>query len=209
MNKKTLLALTVIVLVVGGAAWAAAYFGGESDLDRVRASASEMFGDRDRDLSEEERRQQRDDFRAQVESLSEEDRRQLFDDWRQKSMERFEGHVDNLLAMTEEDRNAALDEQIDREEAMRERFEQRRQERAQGDQSQGDQARGRGDRGRGGWGGGSRDANSRNERRREMLDHTSPEFRAKMTEYRRLVKERREARGLPDSGGWGGGRHRG
>ena len=202
MNIKTLLALTVIVLVIGGAAWAAAYFGGESDLDRVRASASEMFGNRDDDLSEDERRKQREDCRTQVESLSEEDRRALFNDWRQRSMERFEE-----LASSEEERDAALDEQIDREEAMRERWEQRRQERADSDQSQGDQTRG--DRGRGGWSRGPRDANSRNERRREMLDHTSPEFRAKMTEYRRLVKERRAERGLPDSGGWWGGRHRG
>lgn len=209
MNRKTLLALTVIVLVIGGAAWAAAYFGGESDLDRVRASASEMFGNRDDDLSEEERRKQREDFRTQVESLSEEDRRELFNDWRQRSMERFEEHVDNLLAMSEEERDAALDEQIDREEAMRERWEQRRQERADSDQSQGNQPQAGGDRGRGGWSRGPRDANSRNERRREMLDHTSPEFRAKMTEYRRLVKERRAERGLPDSGGWWGGRHRG
>lgn len=201
MNKKRWFAFSLIVVVAVGTAWATGYLG-ESQLDQVRANAREMFSEENRDLSDDERRKQREDFRAQVESLSEEDRRELFNDWRKRSMEQFEQRVDNLLAMTDEERNEALDEQIDREEDMRERW----QERRNNAESQGDGARGGGDRGRRWRGGG--DAQSRNERGREMLDATSPEFRAKMTEYRRLVKQRREERGLPPSGGfWGG--HRG
>ncbi len=197
MNKIRWFAFCLIVVVAVGAAWATGYLG-DSQLDQVRANAKEMFSEENRNLPDEERRKKREDFRTQVEALSEEDRRELFNDWRKRSMEQFEERVDNLLAMTEEERNEALDEQIDREEAMRERW----QERRNNSESRGDGARG-GDRGRRWRGGG--DAQSRNERSREMLDATSPEFRAKMAEYRRLVKQRREERGLPPGGGfWGG-----
>lgn len=199
MSKKKWLVLSLIIMVAAGAAWTTAYLGQDSQLDQVRASAQKVFSEENRELSDEDRRKQREEFRSQVEELSEEDRRELFQDWRKRSMERLEERVDNLLAMTEEERNEALDEMIDREEAMRERM----QERRNNGESQGDRARG-GDRGPRRRGGG--DAQSRNERGREMLNATSPEFRAKMAEYRRLVKERRQERGLPDTGGFGGGR---
>ena len=41
----------------------------------------------------------------------------------------------------------------------------------------------------------------RNKWRKSMIDRTTPEQRARYVEYRRVMDERREQRGLPS--GWG------
>lgn len=62
------------------------------------------------------------------------------------------------------------------------------------------------DRGRGGGGpGGYRDPQRRNEWRKRRLDESTPQGRAMRAEYRRLMDERRAARGLPASSGRGRG----
>jgi len=105
-------------------------------------------------------------------------------------MQRMEERMDQFFALSPEEQQDALDEQIDRMERWRQRREQ-----GNGNREQSGRGRGGPDRGR--RGDGPRDPN---EWRRRMLDSTSPELRAKFTEFSRLMSDRRKERGLPPGG---------
>ena len=124
--------------------------------------------------------------------------------------------IDTYFALPPEKRQAEVDRQIDQEEMMRKAFEAGR---AVAGVLGGGQGGGPGG-GQGGHGGAAGTAGSgtsaappgphrmsggseedRNKWRKSMIDRTTPEQRARYVEYRRVMDERREQRGLPS--GWG------
>lgn len=198
MSKVKLLVLTCLVLLIGaGSVWGWSYFRGDPQMAKVKEMGSQLFSEASRDLPREERHKQWDSFRKEVDALTDEQRDALRREQMGRFSERMEEHLDEFLALSAEERTAQLDEQIDQMEERRQEWEQRRAE--------GDRDGRRGEGRRGGWdrGGRSNDPNARNERQLRRLDATTPELRAKMTEYRRLMNDRRRERGLPESH-WGG-----
>ena len=120
--------------------------------------------------------------------------------------------IDTYFALPPEKRQAEVDRQIDQEEMMRKAFEAGRAVAGVLGGGQGG--------GQGGQGGAAGTAGSgtsaappgphrmsggseedRNKWRKSMIDRTTPEQRARYVEYRRVMDDRREQRGLPS--GWG------
>lgn len=175
----------------------------------------------------EDRREEFRELRRQVEALSPEDRERFYDHQRERMMARELEDLNRFFALSPEERTAEIDKRLDQMVAWRQQWENRRRERPEGDEGRrerGERGRGEGDGFRGpppGMGppgdgpprGGSREGGPRdggggrrgfpsdpqqiNQWRRQRLDQTSPEYRAKRDEYRRLMQERMEARGMP------------
>jgi len=120
-----------------------------------------------------------------------------------RSFER--GRIDRYFALPPAQRQAELDRQINQQELMRNAFEAGSavMNAVGGGGSSSNQTAGPG--GGGPSGGGppwaARSEDDRNKMRKSMIiDRTSPEERARYTEYRRAVDARRQQRGLPSFG---------
>jgi hypothetical protein len=116
----------------------------------------------------------------------------------------YRGRINAYFTATPAERRAVLDRQIDQEETMRKAFETGGavMNAFGGRPREGGTAGAGGGGGRGGGGGppqGGSD-NDRNRWRKNMIDRTTPEERARYTEYRRAMEKRREERGLPSGG---------
>jgi hypothetical protein len=122
----------------------------------------------------------------------------------------FRERIDRYFALPPQQRQAEIDRQIDQDEMMRKAFEAGSAVmgafgggQGSGGQGAGGQA-GAGQQGpgqppgRGPWG--SQSEEERNRWRKSMIDRTTPQERARYTEYRRNVDARREQRGLPSMG---------
>lgn len=214
MNWKQWFGVSLILLftVIGGR-WVWGYWSEQSQVNKVERLRDELFSEASRELPEEDRRARWEELRAEAERLSPEQRDRLRDEGRQRWEQHAEQRLTEFFALAPAERKAELDRQIDQMEAWRKRAEQRRN-------SEEGRSGGRGGPGRGqdgasagasadgpGTGGGSSrfrsrssDPERRNERRRERLDSTTPEQRARWTEYRRQLTERRAERGLPPFG---------
>ncbi|MGI9427884.1 MAG: hypothetical protein ACR2NM_04455 [Bythopirellula sp.] len=187
MNKKHAVAAGLILALLAGVGWA--LFSGEDQaVIEAKQQRNELFEKIDT-LSPEQRRAEFDALRESAQNLSEDQRRELRRGGRQFMMQR----VDRLLAMSAAERNQELDRMIDR-------MEERRQNRDAGDGGP------RGDRG------GDMSPAERDQRRKQRLDRTSPQMRAKMDQMKDLMNQRREERGLeplpgggPPRGKFGGG----
>lgn len=207
----------------------------QKQLAKVKDMGKELFGDASKDLPREERRAKWEEFREEVKKLPEDKRDQLRDESRQEFQKREKQKYDKYFKADPKEQRAMLDEDIKREEEMRKRFQERAKggggNRGGGDANRGgggDAKRGGGgDANRGGGGappGGAGDnsSNSGNnsggrrgamteDKRKQILDHTDPEFRAEAAAYRQALRDRRQQLGLPASpwGGGGGGAPRG
>lgn len=210
MKTRFLLTALVLLLLGGGGSWWWA-MREDPQLAKVRALGDEMFKP-GQDVPREQRREQWETLRKEMEALTPEQREQLGDERRQEFERQTVERLTAFFKQPVEEQAKQLDEQIDQMQRWRERREQRRTE---GDKPrEGESSRGRGEGERRGppgggfggapWGGrGGGDANSRNERRREMIDRTSPEFRALTHEYRQMMGDRMKQRGIP-APSWGG-----
>lgn len=207
-KKKTILIISTLTILVGSAI-VYAYVRPDPQLAEVREFREQM---RNSELPREEQRAQWAQYREMYNALPEEKQRILRDEDRERMEQRMEQRIDEFLALPAEERTERLDELIDRMEDMRQRWDQRRQQQASsgGGGGDGGQQAGRG-RGQGRTGWDRVNPEARNERRLAMLNNTTPERRAKWTEFRRQMNDRRKERGLPEAGrgGWGGGRGRG
>lgn len=112
----------------------------------------------------------------------------------------FRQRIDAYFAAPPAERRAELDRQIDQEELMRKAREANSPAAAPPGGGQGGGQTAGGGSGTGGPGRGSEE--SRNRFVKSIIDRTTPEQRARYVEYRRVMEERREQRGLPVSG-WG------
>lgn len=132
--------------------------------------------------SDEEREKLRQQLRDKMEKLTEEQRRQVFQSFREEFHWRMRERIKEYHALSPKEKVAHLDEQIDRMERYRSRFRNR-------------DFASRGPRGRRRPSGPEADER-RQQRRREMLTHTTPQERAEFTAYFNDLNERREERGL-------------
>ncbi len=223
MKIKIVAALVVLTMTGLGIAWATGQFSPDKDLAEIEEIQTKIQESFEQETSEdekavhEERRELFEQVRDKMESMPEEKqdaaRRQI----QQFFMAQMQRRMDEFFELPPEERMAKLDEHIDRMERMYSEREKRRAEReaaegadaasgvdnaaSDGSNAAEGQRRGPGPGGRGRGGPGRfRDATpeQRDAWRREMLDNTSPEQRAKFMEFRKLVDERRKERGLPD-----------
>jgi hypothetical protein len=183
MDKRRVIVSVIVLLLLTLGAWALGLFGGTdpaiAELEQLREKMS------DRTLSDDQRQQLRDDFRARLDSLSNDERRAFFQNGRQFWMQRAEQRMDEFFAMAAPDQQRQLDEMLNRMAAR-------------GNQPAGanrPQRRSAGPRGEGGGGRNMTDA-QRDERAKRRLDHSSPKMRAQFAEFRRRLNERAQQRGI-------------
>lgn len=184
MKKRSLLLVVLFVLLAGGLAWALLPERADPEVARVVELQEKLF-EQNSEWPPEERREGLRELRGAIEKLSPEQRDELMKNGPPPPMRLMQRRVTAFFELPEEQRAAALDQQIDEMEERRQRWEQRRAER---------DADGRDGRGRFGP---NIDPARANEFRRRMLDHTSPEQRAMFGEYMRQLQTRRQQRGLP------------
>ena len=145
------------------------------------------------------------EIRQKTEALPETLRTQVERAGRSVVQSAVRARIDAYFALPSEKRQAEIDRQIDQEEMMRQAFEAGR---AVAGALGGGRPEARAISQAGGTPqpaanprpGGSRSEEERNRRRKSMIDRTTPEERARYTEWRRAVDARREQRGLPS--GW-------
>ena len=211
--KKVRWISIVFAIVAGafGAAWATGYIGGPGVDPEVSALEEKMTQLRGQDntMSREQRDALRGEMRQQIESLSPEQREQLFSAQRERFEQRMDERLNEFFELPKEQRKAALDKMIDEMEQRRREWQQRggpgdRQGQAGGRPDRGPGDRPPGDRPRGDGASGPRTDADRAQRMKQRLDSTSAETRAKRSEFRRLLNERRKERGLPEMRGPGG-----
>lgn len=191
MNKKSMaLLIAALALVVGGG-WATGFFDrGDPQLAELEQLRDENFKKRE-GMSDEERRQQYSGFRDKMRELSDDQRRQFYENSRPMFQQMMIQRMDNFFALSSEEQKKKLDELIDESEKRLKERESRSDE--------GRSRQGRGD--RGGWS--SMSPQQQDQRRKERLDQSTPEMRAKMDRFRDMMHKRREERGLNPGGGWG------
>lgn len=182
---KSLFVLALLVAGLGATLWAMRK--DDSQLAKVEALREELFRQPPEQVPPAERREQWAAWRQEIDKLSPEEREQFFASMRARMTQRMQEQMDRFFALSPEQQQAELDKQIDR----MQRWEQRAAQRG------GDGARRGGPPGFRGRGGDQLDPEKRNEWRRRMLDGTTPKLRAQFTEFRRLMNERRQQRGLP------------
>jgi hypothetical protein len=182
MKKKNAVIVAILLVLLAGVGWAL-FSGDDAAFVEAKQRRDEIFQKLDT-LSSEERRAEFQSLRKLTENLSEDQRRALWGSGRQYMMQR----VDQLLALPPAERKQELDKMIDQIEKWRK-----------------DSAGNRGGRG------GDRQAEwenrteaERDQRRKERLDRTSPEMRAKMDLMRDMMNQRRKERGMEPMQGGGG-----
>jgi hypothetical protein len=106
---------------------------------------------------------------------------------------RFQQELERYSKMTRQEKNRYLDGRIDEMEKMRQQMAQRNANGGPGTFGAG--PGGPGARGQG------MSPEQREQRRKERLDQTTPEFRALMDQFRKDMNARRQQRGLPTLGG--------
>jgi hypothetical protein len=183
MDKQKTTVSVVVLLLLALGAWWFGLFGGTDPaiaaLEQMREKLS------DRNLSDDQRRQLRDDFRASLDSMSDDQRRAFFQNGRQFWMQRAEQRMDQFFAMAASDQQRQLDDMLNRIAAGRNQ--------APGANSP--QRRSASPRGDGSRGGNMTDA-QRDERAKRRLDRSSPKMRAQFAEFRRRLNERAQQRGI-------------
>lgn len=156
------------------------------------------------------------EIRGKVEALPPHLRSEVERSGRSMFRSSFTARIDNYFAQSPEKRQAELDRQIDQEELMSKAFAAGQAIAGalgggRGAANAGDGGRNAGGGGDGGGGPGGGGAGrpprggteeDRNRWRKSMIDRTTPEQRARYTEYRQAMEKRREERKLPASP-WG------
>jgi uncharacterized protein with von Willebrand factor type A (vWA) domain len=198
-HKRLAVVSVVLLLFLGAAVGVFWRLRPDPQVRRAKELGQQLMGENGRKLSPEQRRELGREFRNELQQLTPEQRREVFKDRRKA----FDERLDKFFKMTRQEQIAQLDADIDRMESMRKqreraRAEEARKPQAAGQTTQGDYRNDAGSNGRGGWRKLSPD--EREQRRKQMLDQTTPEQRANMAEYFRQLRERRQQRGLPAFG---------
>jgi len=195
MKQRKLIVSLSMVALLAIAAWAFGLFGGaDPAVAELQQMADQAF---DRDPSDSQQAEFREQFRQRMGALTPEQREAFFDANRDRWMQSMEERMNEFFAMSPTDQQKRLDEILNR-------MSQPREDRSQ---NGGNQA-GPGDgRGRGDWG--SMTEGQRDERAKRRLDRTSPKMRAQFTEFRKKLEDRAKERGITQLPGWGRGGPRG
>ncbi len=200
-NKSTWIGIGALVLAIAGGVWA---FNQRENPDVVAArevnkKMAEAFSDEN--ISSEDKMKLYEESRKANEKLSDDERNKVRREaWKGRGKQ-MEATIDDYLALdNEKDRNAFLDEQIEKWQGMREQWKGMKKKREAEAKAEGKKPEDRA--GRGGWSPpkpGDKEGAMNMQRR--MMDKTSPEQRAKFSEYFMALKQRMEDRGMDT--GWG------
>jgi hypothetical protein len=186
-------ALALLLLGVGGLAWAVRP---DPHLSRAQALQKELFSPAAKGLSPEERKARFAEYREHVKHLTDDQKWQLAAPMREKQ----QAELDRYFALAPRDRIKYLDEKIDRSEKMRKEWEKKAAQ-SKAARPKGGPAFAAGSPKGGGPKGGGRgpalSAEEKEKRRKQFLDRTTPEERAKMDRFRKDMTDRRKQRGLP------------
>jgi hypothetical protein len=183
----------IILLLMGGAYLGYRAVRGDPNLKKVRALQKELFTADATKLAAEQRSDKFRQLREATDKLSPDQRKQLASE----GQKRFEDELDRYRKMSPEEKRKYLDERIDRMERARRNAAQR----ATQPSSVSAAAPVRPGGPPGGWQ--NLSAEERERRRKQRLDSSTPEFRAKMDQFFRDLQARRQQRGLPSTPGWG------
>lgn len=206
MRKSVWISIVVVLLLlVGGAITWALSDRPDPVVEEARRMRQLVFSPESRELPDEERRELREQLTQIYENMTAEQRQEVRRQGREHGMQRMRERMKKYFALSDEEKVAYLDEEVDSMEERRQRWEQRNVEgrggpglgrrgngQAQAGNRRGGEGSGgpRGDRGR------TRSAEDRSERRRGMLDRTTAKQRAQFTAYFEDLNQRRKERGL-------------
>ena len=189
-------AVLLLVFGLGGLAWAVRP---DPHLARAKELQKELFSPAAKNLSPDDRKARFAEYREQVKHLNADQKWELSAPMREKQ----KADMDRYFAMSPKEKTKHLDELIDRSEKRRKEWEQKV---AQG--------KGGPPPGAGGFGGGPggsktgapgggpggrppQSAEEIEKRKKQFLDRTTPEERARMDQFRKDMNDRRRQRGLP------------
>ena len=170
---------------------------GQEDGEKVASYvASEQFGslpteEKEAYLKKTWENREGKNWQETYENLDEEKKDQLRENLGEMFRERMRQRVEEYFELPQEEREAFLDEMIDRMQQHRRQWEDRR---GPGRGRDGDRERRDGETGRNGPGPGGRGFTP--DRMKSMLENTSPEDRAKFVEFHKDLRERLRERGL-------------
>jgi hypothetical protein len=159
-----------------------------SPVQKVKELQAEAFKE---GATPEQRRQNFDLLRQEMDKLGPDQRREVRDQMREGFQRRMDEQIDAYFALPPQQRVAYLDKQITEMEKRRKEWEARRQREGQG------QANIRTDAGPSGPGEPSGNPEAKSQRHNEMRDTPTAEQRAKRTAYFAALKQRRIELGLP------------
>jgi hypothetical protein len=184
-------AVLLLLLGLGGLAWAVRP---DPHLARAKELQKELFSPEARNLPPEERKARFAEFREQVKHLTADQKWELSAPMREKQ----KAEMDRYFAMSPREKTKYLDERIDRSEKMRKEWEQKA---ARGNSGRppgvGSGARPGGNKAGAAGGRPPRSAEGIEKRRKQSLERTTPEERARMDQFRKDMSDRRRQRGLP------------
>jgi uncharacterized membrane protein len=196
MNKRKVMIGGIVILLLGGGAWAFGFFHRtDPAIAELHQLGSQAF---DKNLPDAQRDQLRQEFRQKMGDLSDDQRRAFFDANRGQWEARAQQRMDDYFKMTKAEQQKQLDEMLDRIVKARNSQQQKANANPQS------QSGGRGDANRGGRG--TMTEAKREERSKDRLDRSTPKMRAQMVEYRKQLDTRAQQRGisLGDPGRGGG-----
>lgn len=194
-------AMALVLLLVSGGTFAWWFNRPDPQLAKAEAISAKIFQGNNGppDLTKPEVREQLQELRTEVEAMPESTREAFMEGRRQDMQQQMTKQFERYFAMTPEEKEKELDRIIDSMSNMRKMFEKQRAEREKNGGDAAGAVGGPGGRGPGpGFGPprGPRDPAARQERGKKMLDSTTPEFRAQMTEFARDMSARMKQRGI-------------
>jgi hypothetical protein len=195
-RRRRWLAIFLLLLGLAGLVWAVRP---NSHLTRAKALQKELFNPDAKNLPPEQRKAKFDQLRGEMKQLTDEQKWALSAPMREKQ----QAEMKRYFALSQPEKNKYLDERIDRAVKMRQERE-KNAGKAGGPGTGGQPGGGFGRGGADGPGGGAsgpggnpRSGETIEQRRKQFLDHTSPEDRAMMDQFRKEMADRRRQRGFP------------
>lgn len=188
MNKRKWIVAGFGLILTAIGAWSFGLFGGtDPAVAKLREIGDQM---QDKNLSDAQRNQLRDDFRQNMRSMTDDQRRAFFDANRDQWTGRIQQRMDEYFAMSKADQQKRLDEILNRIVQGRNAAQQN------GGNRSANNNRG---------GGRNMSDAQREQRSKERLDRTSPKMRAQFAEFRKQLENRAQQRGVQmGDQRWGG-----
>ena len=195
-NKWTWIGIVAALLMVGGGVWAYSLRDSPELVKAREANQKVMEAFKNDNVSMEDRMKLVDQAREAGKNLNEKEQENFRREARNARMGAMLQKMDEFFALEDEnERNAFLDQEIERFQEMRNQWQARRKERESKGEAEGE-SKGN-DRGGRGWGRVQPgDKEGMLNRQRMMLDKSSPQQRAKFTEYFTAMRQRMESRGI-------------
>jgi multidrug efflux pump subunit AcrB len=207
-NRARIVLAILILLLLAGTTWAVR--GARAKTVQMSSEAKALLAQM---TDENAKREERGEAFKKMRELPKDQRDELEKQLRERWTKREQDKLDHFFTLTPEQQQAELDKEIERMQERSKRWEERRKS-AEGKQggSNGASNGDAGGQGKSGAASGSDGSSSkqgpsldqRDAMRREMLNHTTPEQRAQMSNYRMMLQQRAQQLGVPMPSGRGG-----